>query len=144
MSRIASSGKATVVMLWTRFCSSFFIFATHSQLYWGLYFELAIPCHAFCFVQNILYNACSMNRGIVILLYEVIIWKMANNYRPYEVVNYFKYRLVNLSRAPWDLVPSEARDHIEWRVIGLPTYLVHGSHDKLNSLCIYLYLKILL
>ena len=54
------------------------------------------------------------------------------------------YRLVNLSRAPWDLVPSEARDHIEWRVKGLPTYLVHGSQEKLNSLCIFLFLKILL
>ena len=53
------------------------------------------------------------------------------------------YRLVNLSRAPWDLVPSEGRDHIEWRVKGLPTYLVYGSHEKLNSLCIYLFLKIL-
>ena len=51
------------------------------------------------------------------------------------------YRLVNRSRAPWDLVLSEARDHIE----GLPTYLVHGSHEKLNnSLCIYLHPKILL
>ena len=29
-----------------------------------------------------------------------------------------KYRLVNLSRAPWDLVPNEARDHIEWQVKG--------------------------
>ena len=54
------------------------------------------------------------------------------------------YRLVNLSWAPWDLVPSEARYHIEWRVKGLTTYLVHGSHEKLNSLCIYLLLKILL
>ena len=44
-----------------------------------------------------------------------------------------KYRLVNLSRAPWDLVPREARHHIEWRVKGLPTYLVHDSHEKLNS-----------
>ena len=50
------------------------------------------------------------------------------------------YRLVNRSRASWDLVLSEARDHIE----GLPTYLVHGSHEKLNSLCIYLHPKILL
>ena len=28
--------------------------------------------------------------------------------------------------------------------IFLPTYLVHGSHENLNSLCIYLFLKILL
>ena len=32
------------------------------------------------------------------------------------------YRLVNLSRARWDLVQSEARDHIEWRVKGLYLY----------------------
>ena len=27
-----------------------------------------------------------------------------------------KYTLINLPRAPGDLVPNEARDHIEWRV----------------------------
>ena len=27
------------------------------------------------------------------------------------------------------LVTSEARGHIEWRVKGLTTYLVHGSHE---------------
>ena len=54
------------------------------------------------------------------------------------------YRLVNLSRVPRDLDPSEASDQIEWRVKGLPTYLVHGSHKKLNSLCFPLFLNILL
>ena len=29
--------------------------------------------------------------------------------------------------------PSEARDHIEWRMKGLPTYLVHGSHEAISS-----------
>ena len=48
------------------------------------------------------------------------------------------YRLVNLSRAPWDLVPGEAMDHIEWRVKGLPTYLVHGSH-KIFVFCVSIY-----
>ena len=31
---------------------------------------------------------------------------------------------------PISLVPSEAKDHIEWRVKGLPTYLVHGLQEK--------------
>ena len=53
------------------------------------------------------------------------------------------YRLVNLSRVPWDLDPSEASDQIEWRVKDLQTYLVHGLHKKLNSLCVYLIHKIL-
>ena len=35
-------------------------------------------------------------------------------------------------------------EQIERRVKGLPTYLVHGSHQKLNSLYFYLFLKILL
>ena len=48
------------------------------------------------------------------------------------------YRLVNLSRAPWDLVPGEARGHIEWRVKVLPTYLVHGSH-KIFVFCVSIY-----
>ena len=51
------------------------------------------------------------------------------------------YRLINLSRAPWDLVPSKARENIEWRVKGLPTYLVHGSQEKFDFLCFYLFLK---
>ena len=50
------------------------------------------------------------------------------------------YRLVNLSRAPWDFVKIEASDVIELRVKGLPTYLVHDSHEELNSLCFYLFL----
>ena len=71
-------------------------------------------------------------------------WQVCTPYLTKSRQRKSKYRLVNLSRAPRDLVPSEARDHIEWRVKGLPTYLVHGSHEKLNSLCIYLSLKILL
>ena len=42
--------------------------------------------------------------------------------------------LVNFSRIPRDLVPSEARDQIEWRVKSLTTYLVHVLHEKSNSL----------
>ena len=41
-----------------------------------------------------------------------------------------------------DLLLSIGWHHIEWRLKGLPTYLVHGSHEKTNSLCIYLFLKI--
>ena len=69
-------------------------------------------------------------------------WKVFQ-IRPFCNLNNM-YRLVNLSRVPWDLVPSKARHQIEWRVKGLPTYLVHGSHQKLNSLYFYLFLKILL
>ena len=42
--------------------------------------------------------------------------------------------LVNFSRVPQDLVPSEARDPIEWRVKSLTTYLVHVLHEKSDSL----------
>ena len=70
---------------------------------------------------------------------------LRKNYRqidPEELAH--MYRFVKLSHAPWDLVPNEATDHIEWRVKGLPTFLVRGLHEKWNSLCIYLFLKILL
>ena len=43
-----------------------------------------------------------------------------------------QYRLANLSRAPWNLVPSEGKDYIEWRVKTFQTYLVHGLHVKLK------------
>ena len=35
------------------------------------------------------------------------------------------------------------KSKIENILCGLPAYLVHGSHEKLNSLCIYLFPKIL-
>ena len=57
--------------------------------------------------------------------------KLSLNLR--TVVKVALYKLDYLSRA-----------QIEWRVIGLPTYLVHSSHEKLNSLCLYKGLKILL
>jgi hypothetical protein len=44
------------------------------------------------------------------------------------------YMLVNFSRVPRDLVPSEARDQTEWQVKSLTTYLVHVLHEKSNSL----------
>ena len=49
-------------------------------------------------------------------------------------VECFKYMLVNFSRVPRDLVPSEARDQIKWRVKSLTTYLVHVLHEKSKSL----------
>ena len=55
---------------------------------------------------------------------------------------YTMYRLVNHSGVPLDLVPSEARHQIEWRVKGLLTNSVQLSHEKLNSLCFHLFLKI--
>ena len=42
------------------------------------------------------------------------------------------YMLVNFSRVPRDLVPSEAKDQIEWREKSLTTYLVHVLHEKSN------------
>jgi hypothetical protein len=45
--------------------------------------------------------------------------------------------LVNFSRVLRDLVPSEERHQIEWRVRSLTTYLVHVSHEKSNSMCCF-------
>ena len=39
-------------------------------------------------------------------------------------------------------VPERKRHDIEWRVKVLPTYLLHDSQEKLDSLCFYLDLNI--
>ena len=109
--------------------------------------DCSLPCSEFCVdgrcnssngvclqgcQPGYLGSHCNRSKNIHIALISTCMYKFS------------KYRLVNLSRAPWDLVSSDARGHIEKRVKDLPTYLVHGSHDKLNSLCMYLFLKILL
>lgn len=59
---------------------------------------------------------------------------------------YYVYMLVNDFRIIWDLVPSKAREQIEYLGNLLTTYLLHVSHDKLNLIfiCILTFLLIII
>lgn len=48
------------------------------------------------------------------------------------------YILINFFQIPWDLVPSETRDQIEWRGKRLTTYLVHTCFTREIKLCVIL------
>lgn len=64
----------------------------------------------------------------------------------YHVFECTMYMLVNDFRIIWDLVPSKAKEQIEYLGNLLTTYLLHVSHDKLNLIfiCILTFLLIII
>ena len=137
-------------MLSTCFYSSIFIFCHKFSiiLRYGLWAGHSIPCILFCSKYPFTMHA----RWTGALVYLVIIWKTAINYRPYDVVNYFnifcginisiyqgnvptpsyviKPPIIKLAPRPgfkhWGVHSSSGRFHIKTR-LSMPSFTLLSS-----------------